>query len=247
MFKCLLVLLVVLGMEACASRKSIPPDDRPLSEKRASLKKSLPYSLPMHIFPTEPGKKDTSKKGEKKKLRVIDVPLGVQSQDKPLQMVVFPKTRLHAPSEPAFDAALPTGDSSLEVLDKRTDRTREDQSFSKGIVYFEHASSFLNDLGRDTLRQWVESLPESYPITITGYTDNQSLIPDGRAMNEMLAWERAEMIRDYLHSLGIDENRMTIKASPLCCYISSNETEAGRAKNRRAEICVVTEAPGTCQ
>ena len=253
MLKSFVILLAVVGLGACASRGSISTDDPGPYEIEDPLKNRLPDSLPMHIFPTEAGKKGTFKKHEKKKLRIIDVPLGRQVPDQRLRMFLFPNKGFQVPSVPAPlpapDSALSKRDCRLGARDKKRSQARGDESLSKAVVYFEHASSILDEIGREHLRQWMNALPESYPITITGYTDDRSVIPGGRAENERLAQDRAEMTRNYLSFLGLDETRMTVKASPLCCYLASNATEAGRAKNRRAEV-VATEAlleapPGT--
>ncbi len=247
MLRPLIILLALVGLGACASRGSIPTDDLGPSEKKDFLSNRLPDSLPMYVFKPEAEKKDRSSKDEKKKLRVIDVPLGAQAPDQRLRMFLFPNKQFQFPSvptpSPPSDTAQRKEDCHLGSRDKKTRQVREDEPLSKGIVYFENSSSQLSDAGRDYLRQWVAALPESYLIMITGYTDDQRLIPGGSFVNEELAWERAETTRDYLRFLAIDETRMTLKASPLCCYLASNVTEAGRAKNRRAEIIVTGARP----
>jgi len=84
----------------------------------------------------------------------------------------------------------------------------------------------------------VNTLPEAYRITITGYTD--STATGGTITNVTLARQRAQSARNHLIGLGVDKNRIAVNVSPLCCYIDSNTTESGRAKNRRTEIIVTS-------
>lgn len=108
----------------------------------------------------------------------------------------------------------------------------------KITTHFDHASSDLRDSDRVSLAQLVNTLPETYRITITGYTDNT--VTGGTITNDTLARLRAQSVMDYLIGLGVDKNSIASNVSPLCCYIDSNATESGRAKNRRTEIIVTS-------
>ena len=50
--------------------------------------------------------------------------------------------------------------------------------------------------------------------------------------NQLLSLRRAEAVRDYLMSQGIDEVRMTIAGYGESSPIDTNDTRAGRANNR---------------
>jgi outer membrane protein OmpA-like peptidoglycan-associated protein len=108
----------------------------------------------------------------------------------------------------------------------------------KLTIRFDHASSVLSDSDRVALAQLVNTLPEAYRITITGYTDNTAT--GGTITNDTLAQQRARSVMDYLIGLGVDKNSIASKVSPRCCYIDSNTTDSGRAKNRRTEILVTS-------
>lgn len=108
----------------------------------------------------------------------------------------------------------------------------------KLTAHFNHASSVLRDSDRVALAQLVNTLPEAYRITITGYTDNTAT--GDTITNDTLAQQRAQSVMDYLIGLGVDKNSIASNVSPLCCYIDSNTTESGRAKNRRTEIIVTS-------
>ncbi|MFQ5469748.1 MAG: OmpA family protein [Gammaproteobacteria bacterium] len=108
----------------------------------------------------------------------------------------------------------------------------------KLVVHFDHASSVLKQSDQDALARLVDALPEFYRLTITGYTDNTTT--GGTIDNKTLARQRARSVMDYLSGLGVDENNIVLKVSPLCCYIAPNTTESDRAKNRRTEIIVTS-------
>ena len=106
----------------------------------------------------------------------------------------------------------------------------------KAVIHFDHASVKIDAKQQAMLWRLYQSLSERSQLTITGYTDDTA--PGGIIENEVLARQRAQAVVDYLIALGLDPKRVTIKASPLCCYIASNDSDAGRALNRRAEILI---------
>lgn len=91
-------------------------------------------------------------------------------------------------------------------------------------------------------------LPESFPeldrvaallkdnpdlaVEIDGHTD---IIGKGE-YNFDLSLKRAEVVRDYLVSKGLDSKRFIVKGFGMTKPVADNSTEEGRAKNRRVEI-----------
>ena len=72
-------------------------------------------------------------------------------------------------------------------------------------------------------------------IEIGGHTDNQG----SESYNERLSSDRAKAVYDYLVNKGIDSKRMTYKGYGMSKPIASNDTEEGRALNRRTEFTIV--------
>lgn len=72
-------------------------------------------------------------------------------------------------------------------------------------------------------------------ITIYGYTD--SVGKD--EYNMKLSRSRANAVRSYLGSKGIGVRRMTAQGMGEADPIASNDTDAGRAKNRRVEFGII--------
>ena len=72
----------------------------------------------------------------------------------------------------------------------------------------------------------------SMKVSVEGHTD--SIGSD--AYNLKLSERRAQAVRDYMVSQGIDAARIRVKGWGKTKPIASNKTEAGRAENRRVEI-----------
>jgi outer membrane protein OmpA-like peptidoglycan-associated protein len=100
----------------------------------------------------------------------------------------------------------------------------------------------LFDLDRATLKQESEkqlnpmvTLMIRHPelkLEIQGHTDNQG--KDDYNMN--LSKNRAETVSSYLKLFGINKNRLVTKGFGESRPIASNDTEEGRAQNRRVEL-----------
>lgn len=72
-------------------------------------------------------------------------------------------------------------------------------------------------------------------IEIGGHTDNVG----SAASNLKLSQERANTVKDYLISKGIDPGRLESKGYGMTEPIDDNKTEAGRASNRRTEVKIL--------
>ncbi len=73
-------------------------------------------------------------------------------------------------------------------------------------------------------------------VRIEGHTD--SVGPDAYNMN--LSRQRAEAVMNYLVSQGIDYDRMEVLGKGEGYPVASNDTEEGRAHNRRIEFIILS-------
>jgi len=102
---------------------------------------------------------------------------------------------------------------------------------------FEMASAELNLPAKNLLSILAERLNAhpSKSIEIVGHTDST-----GPAwFNNRLSVERATAIKQYLIEQGVDETRLITKGIGPNNPIADNDTDQGRAKNRRVEMFVM--------
>lgn len=101
-------------------------------------------------------------------------------------------------------------------------------------IAFDSGQAVIKPNFRTSLDNFAQSLQQnpSSTITIIGHTDSTG----SPAVNEPLSLQRADATRDYLVSRGVAANRFSIDGRGSREPIASNDTEAGRARNRRVEI-----------
>lgn len=89
---------------------------------------------------------------------------------------------------------------------------------------------------RQILDKFAESLADNVAtqISIIGHTDNTG----SDAINDPLSIERAARTRDYLTARNVASGRISVYGRGSHEPVAANDTEAGRAKNRRVEIFV---------
>ncbi len=69
-------------------------------------------------------------------------------------------------------------------------------------------------------------------VEVQGHTDNTG----SAKYNQWLSEKRAQRVKDYLVSKGIDPSRLEAKGYGLTQPVASNATAEGRAQNRRVEL-----------
>ena len=72
-------------------------------------------------------------------------------------------------------------------------------------------------------------------IELGGHTDNVGTA----ASNLKLSQARANTVRAYLLTKGIDPSRVTAKGYGMSKPVASNATAAGKAQNRRTEVKIL--------
>jgi len=105
-------------------------------------------------------------------------------------------------------------------------------------LLFDEGEVTLTEAAAKTLDEIFDQIKEVDPLTlrivVAGYTDGIGSMEK----NTELAEERAEAVADYFVQKGIPKERIITGGRPLCCYVAPNDTEEGRARNRRAEVIV---------
>jgi len=76
---------------------------------------------------------------------------------------------------------------------------------------------------------------ENTNIVIYGYTDSTGAVD----YNQKLSEKRANSVRNYLASKGLNNSRFETKGLGVKDPIATNDTTEGRSKNRRVEFAIV--------
>jgi outer membrane protein OmpA-like peptidoglycan-associated protein len=106
-----------------------------------------------------------------------------------------------------------------------------------GGVTFAFDSADLNSQFYPVLDKVAGTLGEynKTVIEVAGHTDSVG----SASYNQQLSERRANSVAAYLSSRGVDRSRMVTIGAGKDHPVASNETEAGRAQNRRVEITIV--------
>ena len=108
-------------------------------------------------------------------------------------------------------------------------------TFSSGILYPFNSTEIL-PAGKQNLQELANSL-EKYPnsdVLIVGHTDSVGT----DAYNLDLSQRRALAASAYLQSLGVPASRLKTAGKGESEPIQPNDTDEGRARNRRVEIAI---------
>ena len=106
----------------------------------------------------------------------------------------------------------------------------------KGTIRFESGRSVIDADSAGLLDRLIETALRcpSANIEIAGHTDG-----DGEdAYNQALSEKRAQSVVDYLVKAGLPADRFTAVGYGSTQPIASNETDEGKAQNRRIEFVV---------
>jgi len=114
---------------------------------------------------------------------------------------------------------------------------REGESIVLKNIFFDYDKYELKEESIPELNKAVEFLKNNpaLHIEIGGHTDDQG----SAEYNQELSKQRAKSVYDYLMEHGIAPGRLTYKGYGFEQPIATNETEKGRARNRRTEFKIV--------
>ncbi len=131
-------------------------------------------------------------------------------------------------------AGVPSNGGCPESASTVTSATRATLESAMHMVQFNFASATLKEESYailDQIADIVLSYPDHY-LNITGHTDDVG----SERNNFKLSVKRAEACHDYLMSKGIDKYRLSYGGYGEASPVTDNDTEDGRAMNRRTEF-----------
>jgi NitT/TauT family transport system substrate-binding protein len=131
-----------------------------------------------------------------------------------------------APAQPEFEFATPPRPATAPILTKTVS------------VYFPTGSSSLDENAKAVLDTQVVDLAATFGsayMRIAGNTDSVG----SRDANVRLSRARADSVAQYLVSKGFERNQFEVVGHGPDRPIASNDTEEGRARNRRTDFEVV--------
>lgn len=128
---------------------------------------------------------------------------------------------------------------STYVIDIELQPITKDASIILKNIFYETGSKELNTSSEVELDKLVQLLKDnpSLRIQINGHTDAVGKASDNLALSNA----RAQAVVDYLVKKGIQPARLSFKGFGATQPIADNNTEEGRAKNRRTEVKVTSE------
>lgn len=126
----------------------------------------------------------------------------------------------------------------VETTDPETGETVTESvsvTFDSGVL-FEFGKASLTPTSRaelDRMANVFARYPET-DILVDGHTDSVG----SETTNQRLSEERAASVADYLGTHGVAQSRIRTTGYGEMQPVASNETDAGRAQNRRVEVSI---------
>jgi len=121
-----------------------------------------------------------------------------------------------------------------QLTDLQAKQTERGLVITLGDVLFEFNQSDLKAGAARNLQPLVKALSDNpeQQVIVEGHTDNVG----SESYNLTLSEQRAQSVKDYLTSEGIDGDRIDIDGLGYEFPVASNDTASGRQQNRRVEI-----------
>lgn len=118
-------------------------------------------------------------------------------------------------------------------------KQHEIEQIDLSAIQFAYAKAELDEPALQTLQEVVAHLRKNPDLTVevSAHTDSQSTALGNMAVTQA----RADVVRNYLLSQGVNATQVKAQGYGSARPLASNDTEEGRAQNRRIEITVFRE------
>lgn len=147
----------------------------------------------------------------------------------PVAPVVEPTEEPAPAPQPEAPAAEPQPEARAEVTEERIEINQRVEFLFDSTELLESSSSIL-DAVAEVLRTHAE-----LRVRVEGHTDNVGT----REHNLRLSRARAEAVVRYLVDHGVAQDRLSSEGFGTSRPVGSNDTDEGRAQNRRVEFVIV--------
>ncbi|MEO8049597.1 MAG: OmpA family protein [Acidobacteriota bacterium] len=175
-----------------------------------------------------------------------------QDADRARQEAVDQQQRLAAEADQARDAAAKAQQAQAELRQKlmiQFNQVLQTRETARGLIV--NMSDVLFDTGKFSLKPGareklskISGIILAHPgltITVEGHTDSVG----SDDYNMKLSEDRANAVRSYLVSQGLDSGILTAQGFGETRPVADNGTAAGRQQNRRVEMVVAGDVLGT--
>ena len=125
--------------------------------------------------------------------------------------------------------------TGIEV--QRTDDNRLRVSVPSDFS-FDTGRADIKPAMRPVLDEMARNLDPGVRLWVVGHTDSTG----SDATNQSLSMERAQAVRGYLVGRGVASSRIQVEGRGEREPVARNDTEAGRAQNRRVEVLLAEQA-----
>lgn len=137
-----------------------------------------------------------------------------------------------------FSLAEGNSENKEYILDIPLQPIKENMKVVLKNIFYETDSYTLKNESQAELNKLISFLKENPEVTIEigGHTDNIGT----KEYNKKLSENRAKTVFEYLVNKGIAKERLTYNGYDFSMPLSTNDTEEGRALNRRTEFKIIS-------
>jgi OOP family OmpA-OmpF porin len=161
------------------------------------------------------------------------------------------KFQIKLPNGSEYEVKIKSFDQAMNYTAIQIEESEDDMEFDINIMYELPKTYTLNDVRFDTnsanlkpssfasLNELAELLllKKTLKIELAGHTDG-----DGdNEYNLELSQRRADVVRNYLIKKGVPKERVTAVGYGEEQPVASNNSDEGKAKNRRTEVRILEE------
>lgn len=141
-----------------------------------------------------------------------------------------------------IDDSLAAADVAMNNLGDNPDPRDVARALSIQVINFQVDEAIIPEVNKAVLDRAAKIITEvpDMKLMIVGHTDSQA----SDDYNMELSQERAQAVKDYLVSKGVDASKLSTKGMGESEPVADNATEQGRFRNRRIEFMVNDEMVG---